>query len=437
MNFPLWVLAGLALRRSKWGVAALVILLKTASAQTQPPAMPLMNLTLKHAETLLVQNSRDLRLARQIEEAAHIGIEQAGASPNSTLSWGASKYDSKNGLGPGNLGDKQIDQILSISQTIERGDKRRWRIEQADAGWRGAQADREETLRQARQTLGLVYFDVKLAEERLQLLSNIHQSYQRSLVGARRRVSAGDLAGSDLARLEVDALRAEADKQGARADLRRAQLSLAVLMNIKDEVSAIHCSDAWPDTESMHRFTIGDRPDVTSARQAVLVSQAALRAAQALRHRDITVSAQIERDGTSAPIGNTFGVGISIPLFTGYDYNADARRALLDLESAQVRLERAEFQARNEVDQAQLDAEAATLRHQRYSGELLQSARRAAQSAEFAFTKGAVGVMELLDARRTLYGVEVDALTARSDLAHAVVREKAALASVSTLAFDQ
>lgn len=436
MNFPPWVLTGMGWHRSKWGIVAVAILLKTASAQAQTPAIPLMNLTLDYAETLLIQNNRDLRLAGKIEDAAHIGIEQAGASPNPTLSWSASKYDSKIGLGPGNWGEKKIDQILSISQTIERGDKRRWRIEQADAGWRGAQADREEALRQARQTLGLVYFDVKLAEERLQLLFNIHQSYQRSLVGARRRVIAGDLAGSDLARLEVDALRAEADAQGARADLRRAQLILSVWIVVKDDASAIHCSDAWPDTETMHRFVVGDRPDVKSARQAVLVAQAALRAAQALRHRDITVSAQIERDGTSAVVHNILGVGITIPLFTGSDYNADAHRALVDLESAQIRLERAEFQARNEADQAQLDAEAATLRYQRYSGELLQSARRAAQSAEFAFTKGAVGVMELLDARRTLYGVEVDALTARSDLAHAVVREKAALASLSTMAFD-
>jgi cobalt-zinc-cadmium efflux system outer membrane protein len=57
----------------------------------------------------------------------------------------------------------------------------------------------------------------------------------------------------------------------------------------------------------------------------------------------------------------------------------------------------------------------------------LPAARRAAAAAEFAYTKGAAGVIELLDARRQLRAVELEAVGAYAEYAKARAGLAAAL----------
>ena len=51
---------------------------------------------------------------------------------------------------------------------------------------------------------------------------------------------------------------------------------------------------------------------------------------------------------------------------------------------------------------------------------MLADAERVAAAAELAYNKGAMGLMDLLDARRTLRQLRIEALTARADYAKAL-----------------
>jgi hypothetical protein len=57
---------------------------------------------------------------------------------------------------------------------------------------------------------------------------------------------------------------------------------------------------------------------------------------------------------------------------------------------------------------------------------LLKEAVRAADAAEYAYKRGAVGVTDLLDARRTLYATRLDAASAEADYAKARAAWRAA-----------
>ncbi|HVQ61364.1 MAG TPA: TolC family protein, partial [Burkholderiales bacterium] len=72
-------------------------------------------------------------------------------------------------------------------------------------------------------------------------------------------------------------------------------------------------------------------------------------------------------------------------------------------------------QARTEIARAFSDLQSAAERLQRYDESLLVEAKRSADSAEFAYKNGAIGVMDLLDARRTLRAIQIDAASARND----------------------
>jgi len=57
-------------------------------------------------------------------------------------------------------------------------------------------------------------------------------------------------------------------------------------------------------------------------------------------------------------------------------------------------------------------------------------ARAVAERSEYAYSRGATGVLELLDARRTLKAAELDAMQARADAAKAWARRAAAFETI-------
>jgi cobalt-zinc-cadmium efflux system outer membrane protein len=90
-------------------------------------------------------------------------------------------------------------------------------------------------------------------------------------------------------------------------------------------------------------------------------------------------------------------------------------------------LDKVRAQARAEIARAFSDLQAAAERLQRYDESLLVEAKRAADSAEFAYKNGAIGVMDLLDARRTLRAIQIDAASARNDHSKALAAWQAGI----------
>ncbi|HMM71996.1 MAG TPA: TolC family protein, partial [Rhodocyclaceae bacterium] len=139
--------------------------------------------------------------------------------------------------------------------------------------------------------------------------------------------------------------------------------------------------------------------------------------ARSLQTRDVTVGGQIERHEPDP--GVTFGITLSIPLFTNYYYEGEVARAESDVEAARESLEKTVALARTEMARAVTELTAAIDRLHRLDDEVLPEARGVAEAAEFAYAKGAIGLTDLLDARRTLRAVELDSVNARLDHAKA------------------
>src|SRR5262249_55190718 len=148
--------------------------------------------------------------------------------------------------------------------------------------------------------------------------------------------------------------------------------------------------------------------------------------------RDVTIGAQYERYPGTVP-SDSVGFGIAVPLFTGNDFSGDIRRAEVDRYASLDALDRARAIAGNDIRRAASDLAAADERLERYDASLLAAAERSAQSAEFAFQRGATSVLEVLDARRTLRAVRLEALAARTDHAKALAAWRASLTTVEML----
>src|SRR5262249_19496243 len=120
------------------------------------------------------------------------------------------------------------------------------------------------------------------------------------------------------------------------------------------------------------------------------------------------------------------GFGVSVPLYLFHAYEGEVARAASDQDARTEALARTQAQAASEVAKAHQDLAAGAERARRYHDEILPGAEEAAQAIEYAYSRGAVPLLDLLDARRTLRATRIEAVTAQGDYAKALAAWKAA-----------
>jgi cobalt-zinc-cadmium efflux system outer membrane protein len=178
------------------------------------------------------------------------------------------------------------------------------------------------------------------------------------------------------------------------------------------------------------------RPDVQAAEAKLRAAASARDLARAGRMPDVTVGAQAEHypisESNTTGSGNSFGVFISIPLFVRHSNGGEARRAEVDYYAALDDRNRVLLAAQNEIERSQSQLESSRQAYAQMRDAVLPAAESVANSAEFAYTKGASGVLDLLDARRALRQTRLDAATAQGEYAKAVSAYLAALRSSTT-----
>lgn len=405
-------------------------------------------LSLQQARTLAHDSNPDLRLAALAHEAATAAITVAGAAPNPVLTVQSFNLNPHAGIGAGSLRSKTVDSAVRLDQLFERAGKRGLRIDNATGLAAASAFDVVDARRQLDQLVGQAYYELLAASERLQIYRDSAVLFDHTVAAARLRSKAGDLAGADVARAQVDALRAHNDLLQATSAQRQARLALALLIGQPQLAEALMTADGWPLNPPADPAdelaadpadsTLRARPDVRAAQARVQAAESARKMALAARSADITVGVQLEHFPASAAngqgSGNSVGIALQIPLMVRYAYQGEVRAADVALEAACERLRQARLQARGDIDGARerVRSSGAMLRSFDASSGVLTAARRSADAAEFAFQHGALGIMELLDARRSYRAVQLEALTARAAYASALAQLQAALSQGPT-----
>lgn len=395
----------------------LLLLLVPLGAAAQNPVP----LTLKEAESLWLEHSRELGLARAAVSGAAADVRTAGQLPNPDLSLNVLSISPGSGFGAGGLKDKKMDSQLRIDQLIERGGKRDLRIKGAEARLAAAGLDLDDTARQQLGVLRYAYYNLRLAQEKLAIARETAELYGKAAEAGRLRLKAGDLAPVDVSRLQIDKARADADARQAEADLDQARVALAYLIGREADGASLVATDNWPSLEeqALEQTPLDQRPDLEAARKRLAAAEADRDLAKAKKNRDVTVGFQLERNLQNAPT-NSFGFGVSVPLFIWHEYEGDIARAESDLDVARQQFAQQQAMAVGQVAQARSALLAARDRYRRLESGLLADAERVARAAELAYGKGAMGLMDLLDARRTLRQIQFEAASARADYAKAL-----------------
>jgi outer membrane protein, heavy metal efflux system len=395
-----------------------------------PPPAPL---ALGAAEERFTRCNRDVRAAELAAVAAAADQRIATQRPNPTLTLGASNMNPHAGLGSGPLRDKTFDSSVRIEQLIERGGKAELREAQADRLVAAALADVAEQLRVQRLAMRTAFFDLAAAQEKARLLAEFKSLAADSAAASVRRFEAGEVPRAEANRFRLDAARAANDALQAEADRDRARLDLARLIGAEATARALEVEAIWPDAEPASRKA-GERPDVAAARHRVEAAQAGRELARRIATRDVTVGMQADRWPVSETniqgTGVSYGLTLSVPLHVRHANEGEAARASADFDSAQALLARLQAAAAAEAELAEADWLAARRRRERVETEVGPVARDVGTAAEFAYERGATGVLDLLDARRSLKAVELDTVQARAEAAKAWARRAAAMETI-------
>ncbi len=363
------------------------------------------------------RNHWDVQQMRSNATAAQADVRAADRAPFPTFGLKVSSIPLQRN------GDDAHSAGMALDWTIERGDKRALRTQSAQHAATAAEADREEGEIQQRLLTANAFFDLAAAQERVQHIRAIAESTTHIAAAAARRVKAGDLARQDALRLEIEAERAQSDVLSAQLEYERAQFALKSLMGGVQPVSGWHVDAdtlkiaAPPQNENQENHPPPDRADVRAAAARVASFQAAVENASAQNKADVTVGMSVDHyPGTSTQL---MEVRLQMPLQWGYAYQGEIGRVQAQLDSAEQALEKIRHNAVLDWQALQAQLRNTAQRQQRYATEIVPRAREVAAQAELAYSKGALSLNDLLDARRTLRNTGLEALAVQADYAKA------------------
>jgi len=400
-------------------------------------------LTLKALELRFIACNRDVLVAFHALEAAEADRVTAGQRPNPNLTLGTSNINPHAGLGAGGLQDKTIDSSIRLDQLVERGGKAGLRESQADALINAARADWQDVIRQQRLLLRQNYFELLFQQARIEMQREFSGYAKASLRAAEQRLKAGDIAPNEANRFRLDEARAQNDARQAEVEARKARLELA--KSIGAEANAADISAQSIPLVGAEGFKpladLDQRPDLVAAASRIQAAEAARALAKSLATRDVTVSAQFDRwpasNANPQGTGNSVGFYFSIPLSLRHANEGEVKRALADLQAARDALTRLQVQAMAESRLNLDNWQAAASRVARIERDILPLALEVAKAAEFAYGKGATSVLDLLDARRTLKQIELDAAQASADAGKAWAQWSASTETMPDKSLEQ
>ncbi len=392
-------------------LAGLAILTSAAALASETAGSPA--LTLEEALSRTLRSSPELTVAAEELRAVEADAELAGRLPNPELT-----VLLENVAGNGAYQDADSAELtVELSQPIELGGKRRLRREAAELGRQlasnGQTLARAEAVAVTRQR----FVAVLAAQERLTLAKLQAEVTAKSLNAAAERIEAGKAP-------TIDRLRLQGEASQANLAVSRAERALVTAR----QALAASWGDAQPDFDLvagdlslLPDVPAPDHVDVTLEQTAIAVNRRLTTAlsgnelarARASRIPDPSLTVGWRQFKESDEEALLFGMSVPLPLFSqGQDaviaassrFSSARARELSDRNQARATL-RSAWQA---LADARAEAEV-------FGKEVVPAAAEGFAAAEFGYRAGKFGLIELLDAQRTLFAARQQQLAARTD----------------------
>src|SRR5580698_182996 len=383
--------------------AALVAL--TASGQVNS------NLTLEQAIQLANQHNHSLLAARTTilqNQAAEI---QANVRPNPTFfaDWEYLPLSSPAGINFLDYLHDSTEGDIGLSYLFERGEKRQHRLEAAQdttAVTRATVTDNERTLGFQ---VAQLYVNAQLAQSTLQLARLDLKSFQDTVNISQRQREIGAMSENDflqikiqLVQFQTDVEQAELSKAQALSDLRQ-QLGYESVPDEYDIAEDLEYRPVMLKLDDLQKKALENRPDLKASQLGITSANSQYTLAKANGKQDFTLQANYSHVNSISAF--SFSFSIPLPIFDRNQGTIAQTRYAIAQAREQQKLTNG--QVLTDVRDAYLAAVSNDKIVQIYRNGPLDDAKRSRDISEYAYRRGAIALLDFLNAERNYRATEL------------------------------
>ncbi len=308
-------------------------------------------------------------------------------------------------------------QSFGLAVPLELGGKRAKRIAVGDATILAGQAEVAATIAEVRNEVRRAYFDVLIANARLDVLRELRDLSQRARDAAQARFDAGDVPRLEVLQAELARAAAENEATAAEGAVTAARARFnAVLgqpLDTNQTLSTPIDTGGPVVSSAVLELAQSASTELTLLDRQIDEQRARLTLAQAMRVPDLTPTATVTHD--AAPefdYGWRAGVAITVPLFTRHAAGVRVEQATLD----QLVAERTAALARitGDVSAAAASAEAQRQAYLQYRDQILPQAQQVETLAQDSYQLGQTGIAALLQSLQATRDIRLRSLDAVS-----------------------
>ena len=383
-----------------------------------------LKLTLNQFISAVATNNIELAAQRYNVSIAQAQIVAARVSPNPVASFaGTRDVSDKEQPGTENGG---------LSETIEIGGKRHFRISVATKNLLTASSTLDDFFRTLRGTAASAFVDAVASSMIVQQKRKAFESLNRLAELNRIRFKEGDIAEVDHNQALVDSLQAQGDLTSAEATASTALLALVQLLGklsapLPRPSSDLRISDRNFGLPALLDRAMKTRPDIAAVRNTHASALASIGLARANRLPDVTLNAGLQQTGSStnpinpSPNFNSLNFGFSVPLPVFNSLRGEYLVAVNTALQSQKTLRSVELKAEIDVRQSFERFRLAKERASKYEGPVLDLAAKVLDARLAAYKTGGATLLDVLAAQKADTDVRLASIDALSERAKALV----------------
>jgi cobalt-zinc-cadmium efflux system outer membrane protein len=369
-------------------------------------------ITIDEAIQLALQHNHNILAMMTTIQQAEAEETTANLRPNPALfaDWeylplGSPAKQNPSLYGGQSLGDylhNNTEADIGLSYLLERGKKRQHRLQAAKdltAQTRSLVADNERSLTFSVTSL---FVNVQLAESTLELAEKDLKSFQQTVDLGELRFNKGAISEDDYLKIKLQLLQFETDYQ--QAQLARAQglSDLRQLLGYESVAADYDVAgefDYQPlkgNVEDFQLKALQNRPDLRAAQQGVTAAKSQYELQRAIGKPDVTVQGNYSH--VNAINAATVYGSIPLPIFNRNQ--GEIARTRVAITQAQEQEKATNGQALTDVRDAYEGLRVSDRVVQLYRSGYLDVAQKDRDIAEYAYQRGAVSLLDFLDAER-------------------------------------
>ncbi len=385
-------------------------------------------LTLEQAIQEALGNNLQLAAERYSISVAEAREITARLRPNpvltvsgQTLNLLGASYNNNSPLGPNQYN-------AHTDFPIERGGKRKARMELAAVEKTVAELGVREVMRQVIFNVQSAYVDVQQAQANLDLAEQNLASLQGVVDVNRSRVDVGDLAEVELQRSEIASLQYQNEVDQAQLQLDQAKTQLRLLLgrqqqSLSFDVSGQFRSDSLLDAQpQLVELALERRPDYLASERGQTRTQADLRLQLANGKVDYSFGTEYTYQHAYGIGGSSLGFSFSAPLPIFNKNEGEIARAERELQQGIARLRAASAAIDAEVESAYREYEVSLALLENVESNMLAKARSVRDITEYSYRLGEATLVEFLDAQRAFNDTMQTYNSARAAYARSLYR---------------